>query len=230
MKTITNDKKIAFYDQFIDSFTTPSFGALPKKEIELLVLRLLVESGFFGDKFDSYTMSRKLRIPVNKAKNLFYEYQLRFTDDSNDLIIELLSKAKVSFQDKRPIIEIEVDSLFVRNKFESLVRDSNGIVDYSFNRNILKFNTDTYFSILEKIYEKQKIDSLIKQITAVINSEAKEHEYKTKSKEELFDIFIASAMKTAGKESVKIIFDLSFGGFSNIKNTLDGFLNNTKII
>jgi len=217
--------KADFYDKFIKAFKSPSFGALPKKEVELLVLRLLIEAGVFGEKIDSYILSRELCIPVSKAKTLYYEYQLRNCEESTNYIIELLKTAQVIIVDKRVVIQVGVDSLYIKNQLEATIKELNDYPDYSFNKDILKFSTDTYLKILSKFCDEQQIEEIEEEILKFIKESRNDNSYTSKSKAELFNIFLEEAIRAAGKETGKLTIDLTFGCFDAGSNLINNIRN-----
>lgn len=221
MNEISDSQKIRFFDEFVKSYTNPSFGVLPKKEVEILVLKLLIEAGMFDKEVDSYSISRVFNIPITKARSLYYEYQLRYAEDDYSLVIKNLYKANVMIFNKRPRIFLQIDSIFIRHKVEYLIRDSNEMVDYSFNRNILSFNSDAYFMLLEKLVNKEEANRFENSIKTQIGINLQEEVYRSKTRAELFDIFLEEAVKAAGREGVKLVLDLSIGNIKNVVSTLN---------
>ncbi len=207
-----NDKA-GFYDKFIKAFKSPSFGALPKKEVELLVLRLLIEAGVFREKIDSYSLSRELCIPVSKARTLYYEYQLRNSEYNTNYIIGLLKTAQVVIVDKKAVIQIGVDSLFIKNQLEATIKELNDYPDYSFNKDILRFSTYTYLEMLRRFSDEEQINQIEEGVLKAVKESLKDNGYKPKSKAELFNIFLEAAISAAGKETGKLTVDLTFGCF-----------------
>jgi len=211
MKNISDDQKVKFYDKLIDSYVSPSFGALPKKEVEILVLKLLIEAGVFGEKLDTYTLSRELCIPVSKAKSLYYEYQLRNSEYNPNQIIELLKNAQIILIDKKAVIQIGVDSIFIKNQLEALIKELNDYPDYSFNKDILKFNVETYINIINKLSNEDHIKEIEKEILSAVKLMTQDQSYIPKTRTELFDLFLVEVIKATGNEFGKTVIDLTFG-------------------
>lgn len=64
--------------EFLNRYMQPSFGALPKKEVDLLVYRLMFDVGYANSEMlDFQAVSRELRISPARAKALYYDAQLR---------------------------------------------------------------------------------------------------------------------------------------------------------
>jgi len=76
-----NDPK-NFSQKFITKFLGNGFGAVPKREVEVYVLYLLLEDGQFVNRdgeFDYHEMSLSLRISETKVRDLVYEAELKYT-------------------------------------------------------------------------------------------------------------------------------------------------------
>ena len=93
----------------------PAFGALPKSEIELLILAALGEIGAISSEPGVYELVSKLRVTRTKARNLIYERELRRLSTT-----ELDSRVKNLL--KRPIIQKTGDQ-FVLEVENPLVSD-----------------------------------------------------------------------------------------------------------
>ena len=62
---------------FLNQFTTPAFGALPKKDVELIVLNIIERINTVGSEPEVYELVSKLRVNRSKARNLIYSQELR---------------------------------------------------------------------------------------------------------------------------------------------------------
>ena len=117
-----------FAKNFLEEFLSDSFGSKSKKEIELLIFKLLLQDSGYYKNFDRYKVSRFLKISDTKVVNMYKELQLR--DDSFnegwfvDSINQLISNAKLEVQSKKillqvgdPLLKIEIE------KFSKLAKD-----------------------------------------------------------------------------------------------------------
>lgn len=91
-------KSAAALGTFLTRYLTPAFGALPKAEIDLLVLNLLEDIGAINNDSGVYELVSKLKITRSKARNLIYQRELRATtSDQLDLRVRAILQ--------RPIIQ-----------------------------------------------------------------------------------------------------------------------------
>lgn len=59
-------------DDFLTDYFKPAFGALPKQEVELLVLELLSALGAEEVRPSTYDLVSKLKVTRSKARRLIY--------------------------------------------------------------------------------------------------------------------------------------------------------------
>jgi hypothetical protein len=215
-KTMTSNlstqAKENFFNEFLDEFLHPSFGSLPKKEIELLVFRLLIDARYFGENPSMQTISRELRIPLSKVKTIYYEMQLRtvnYTDESfrHDVLVKL-QNARIYKVDKKIKIEVGIDDPLLRNEIEARLKVLGDFPDYSFNREIIRFDVVTYALFVEKFMDEEQLIELKNKILSESKVVDKSVSY---TFIDLVNIFLSEFFKEAGKDSAKNIVDLSWG-------------------
>ncbi len=135
--------------EFLKEFLYPAFGALPKSEIELLVLGALEGMGAVSKEPGVYELVSKLRVTRTKARNLIYERELRKLSPS-----ELDSRVKNLL--KRPIIQksgdqfvLEVENPLISDHLRSKVQTLGHVSDGSFSPSIVKLPLDAVVALIE---------------------------------------------------------------------------------
>ena len=201
-----------FFNEFIEGFLHPSFGCLPKKEIELLVFRLLIDAQYFGESPSMQSISRELRIPLSKVKTIYYEMQLRtvkYTDESfrHDVLLKF-QNARIYQVDKKIKIEVGIDDPLLRNEIEAKLKILGDFPDYSFNREIIRFDVSTYALFIEKFMNEEQLIELQSKILSQLKPEDRPKSY---TFSDLVNLFLLEFFKEAGKESAKNIVNLSWG-------------------
>lgn len=133
----------------LERFLDPAFGALPKSEIELLILGALEEVGAISAEPVVYELVSKLRVTRTKARNLIYERELRRLTPA-----ELDSRVRSLL--KRPIIQkagdqfvLEVENPLVSDHLRSKVQALGHISDGSFSPAIVKLPLDAVVALIE---------------------------------------------------------------------------------
>ncbi|WP_313026447.1 hypothetical protein [Pseudomonas lopnurensis] len=134
---------------FLEKFLNPAFGALPKSEIELLVLSALEEVGAVSSESGIYELVSKLKITRSKARNLIYERELRRLSAS-----ELDARVKEIL--KKPIIQksgevfiLEIESPLISDHLRSKVQQLGYITDGSFSPSVVKLSLDAVVALIE---------------------------------------------------------------------------------
>lgn len=133
----------------LERFLDPAFGALPKSEIELLLLGALEEVGAVSAEPGVYELVTKLRVTRTKARNLIYERELRRLTPT-----ELDSRVRNLL--KRPIIQksgdqfvLEVENPLVSDHLRSKVQALGHVSDGSFSPSIVKLPLDAVVALIE---------------------------------------------------------------------------------
>ncbi len=134
---------------FLQSYTSPAFGALPKGEVELVVLNVLEQLGAIDSEPELYELVSKLKVTRTKARSLIYNRELRRSSDDelNQKVINLL---------KRPLIQkagdlyvLEVENPLVSDHLRSQVKKLGFVSDGSFSPSIVKLGLDAITALIE---------------------------------------------------------------------------------
>lgn len=205
------------FDKFIAEYCAHSFGALPKKEIDLLVFRLMRESGRIEPDADIQEISRQLMVPVSKVRSLLYDLQLRDKNANGEnwfrtQILTVLKNARVKLYNGEPAIWVVIESPLLRKELEARAKRKASFVDTSFNRELLKLDMAMYARLLEEIAPNECKNI---QKAALKNQQQTNPKATTPLLEEALRIFVtefaSSGGKEAGKKMAGIAIDLSFG-------------------
>jgi hypothetical protein len=144
----------------LERFLDPAFGALPKSEIELLLLGALEEIGAISAEPGVYELVSKLRITRTKARNLIYERELRRLTPA-----ELDSRVRNLL--KRPIIQksgdqfvLEVENPLVSDHLRSKVQVLGHVSDGSFSPSIVKLPLDAVVALIELYIPENQRESV----------------------------------------------------------------------
>jgi hypothetical protein len=172
---IPPDQAAEFSRRFLDRYCAAGFGTLPKREIDLLVFRLLIDYGGLVSVDDAQSLSRQLRLPLTKIKSFLYELHLR--DDGKDeawVIAELSqrlrhSKPTMSGTVESARVEVGIDNQLLRIEVEALLKRDGHYPDYSFNREILRMTPKAYAVLIKAVLP----DSECKDLLVLLKKAAK---------------------------------------------------------
>lgn len=207
---ISSEQAQPFAQDFLDSYCAVGFGAIPKREVDLLVLRLLLQHGLVDKAMDAQRISREIQLPVSKVKTLLYELQLR--DERKDeawLKGELSrslkhSKITVTGKDSETRIAIGIDNQLLRAEIEALLKRDGHFPDYSFNREILRLTPDAYVTLVDFLLTESE-QKILRDELMVATKKAK----KSESEESLWRMALTTFIRRTAESTGQGIGDLS---------------------
>lgn len=139
---------IKIYTEYLN----PAFGALPKRENEIVMFQVLQDLKIFTDNPDQYSMLSSLRVTRTKARNLLYESKLRQNVDLEAELKELLKSPILLKNDDKVCLEIDNPLLIDHLKHE--LRGLKFITDGSFSPDLVKLTPSAYKALLNKFFGK----------------------------------------------------------------------------
>lgn len=166
VNTLSEAESKAALKYFLESYTSPAFGALPKNEVELIVLNVLEQVKAIDDNPEVYELVSKLRVTRSKARGLIYDRELRrsSTDDLDAKVKELLKRPLIQKDGELFILEVEnpLVSDHLRNKVQKLGYVSDG----SFSPNIIKLGLEAISALTEAFVSDENKEELKRVMTA----------------------------------------------------------------
>ncbi|MFG6178932.1 hypothetical protein ACGTN6_16980 [Halomonas sp. THAF12] len=145
---------------FLQSYMTPAFGALPKNEVELIVLNVLEKLNAIDEEPELYELVSKLKVTRSKARGLIYDRELRRSSEE-----ELDGKVKALL--KKPLIQkngdlyvLEVENPLVSDHLRSKVQKLGYVSDGSFSPSIVKLGLDAVAALIESYLTEQERDDV----------------------------------------------------------------------
>jgi hypothetical protein len=144
-------------------YLNPAFGALPKREIEIIMFQVLQDLEIFDSNPDLYSLLSSLRTTRSRARTLLYESNLRKGIDLDEALLEIL-KNPILLKDNDKVC-LEVDNPLLIDHLKHELKDLNHITDGSFSADIVKLTPEAYKKLLNakfgKIPAKQLRKALI---------------------------------------------------------------------
>ncbi|SMY07251.1 hypothetical protein [Flavimaricola marinus] len=215
------DSAVAFARDFLDRYTAVGFGALSKREVDLLLIQLLQRHllGFHAKSdFDAALM---LRTTKRKIRGLRDEVSFRDARDENYLNTSLrqeLKRAEVLPSDLG-MIKIQLDDAVLRGYAEKIVRSEYGIVDSSFNSAILQLSGEKYLLLCLTVLTPEERDQAQQALAEIRPPQPQEDGQQETLFTRFKDAFVAGAGQQAGKLCVSGAMALVTGGASIILET-----------
>lgn len=218
----SKDAAANFAVEFLERYTSVGFGALPKREVDLMIVDLLhrhLEG--FSDKPD-FEAALMLRTTKRRLRGLRDDVSYRSIQSEDLLKAELreeLKRAEV-VGDDHGMVRVQIDDAVLRNYAEALVRSEFGLVDTSFNSAILRLSGEKFLLLAYRVLSEAERAEAERTIESL--SEAK-----TATGGDLSDFkrfrnaFVSGAGGQAGKLFVSGAVALVSGGASVILETAE---------
>jgi hypothetical protein len=141
-------------------YLTPAFGALPKNEVELLILQALESLDCIPEEPKVYELVSKLRVTRSKARTLLYERELRrFSPEDLDEKVKLILKKPLLQKDAKGFI-LEVENPLVSDHLRSQVQELGYVSDGSFSPSIVKLGFDAVSALIESNLSDEEIEKV----------------------------------------------------------------------
>lgn len=224
-----------FADGFLDAYVARGFGALPKKEIDLLVFTLMTQGGAFGQSGpDIQQISLALKIPANRVKTLVYEMGLRSGQANEDSwfrerLFHVVHTTR--FIPSQSRIEFGVEDPLLRSEIEGRLKRKGHFPDYSFSKDILKIDLEGFGLLLSMALDENEQKAitaeLIKKGIGKDSGENSPPLFKSAVRG-----FVLAVAKGAGDQISRNCVDLSFdfltGGSTLISGAIKTMLGEGK--
>jgi|LakMenEpi03Aug12_release.lakeMendotaPanAssembly.Ray.scaffolds.fasta_scaffold272600_2 hypothetical protein len=138
----------ATLEYILSEFAKPAFGALPKKEIELLMLEALVRIGYLNSEPSLYQLIQLLRVSRSKSRSLVYERDLRRLGKSqlDDLLKDSLARPYVLKQGD--LFCLEIENPLVIDHLKDKLKQLGFATDGSFSPSLVRLSRDAFNALV----------------------------------------------------------------------------------
>ena len=181
-----------FASEFLSYYLAAGMGRMQKRDIDVLVLYLLIADGQYSFPGDIFKAARDLKLTEARVRNLYQEVQLRYMQMSEEQAKEALADLveKKAFEIKGDRIVFIVCNPMLGQWFQEWVATVEGFTDTSFNRNLVNIDQAVFLKVLRAI----SVDDVPKMAGdfRVFN--------RAKSREEKIGLFVEEFIKGAGND------------------------------
>lgn len=219
----------AFAKDFLDAYLENGFLAMPKKEIDLTILELLIkhhETWNLADPPTAFQLAQQLRAKRQRVRSMLDEISFRNAGDdewAKKRLRDLLVKSERDVEGNK--VKIEIEDGYIREYAKSLVRKHFGIVDTSFNQAIVTVSGQKFMLLVAEVMPedaRKKIEDELRKHRDQLKPSAE-----GKSLLRLFlENFVISAGKEGGQKSVRLAFAAATSGLSEIPGIIRSFFRN----
>jgi hypothetical protein len=133
-------------------YLNPAFGALPKRETEIIMFQVLQDLKIFDRNPNLYSLLSSLRVTRGKARTLLYESNLRKDVDLEEELLEIL-KNPILLKDNDKVC-LEIDNPLLLDHLKHVLKGLKHITDGSFSPDLVKLTPKAYKDLLNKKFSK----------------------------------------------------------------------------
>lgn len=200
---LNNQKE--FLDKFLAKFLDNGFGVMPKREIEIYLLHLMLTDGQFVNELgelDFHEMSLALKMSETRVRNLVYEVDLKYSIPK-DFISELISLIEhEKFEVHGTEVKFAVHSPMLKQAFEYEVRKLGGVSDGSFAKHVVTISQTTFERLINRLYGNSQ------RAQVIINALPADLRVAIADKDSLVREFTRAFVKTSGGRTADLLFDV----------------------
>lgn len=205
------EKQQEFIEEFLSAYMDRGFGSLSKREIDVLLVHLLMKYSNLSSK-NNHELSLDFLLSPTKIKNLCYEAKLKYLSKDNyfkEQFFKLLRKVKLKQLQNNTWVMFSVEDELLKQYIQAKVKESGSFTDSSFNSEIIKIELNDFIGLLDGLLdESEKID--VKELLApIVENDVNEF------KELAFEFFKGLA-SGAGGEIGKVAVTMATGGVSGL--------------
>ena len=220
-----------FAEAFLEAYLKDGFANMPKREIDLLVLRLLVEfaEGWSWEEPPSaFELAQELRAKRGRFRSMLDE--LSFRNAANEKQIKarlhrLLEKSEHDIDGNK--VKVQIEDGYLREYAKNLIHADFGIVDTSFDRSIVTLSGDKFLLLITKVMGSEAEQTFNKELEKYRDRFSGGTDEKN-----LFNIFwqdfVRSAGEEAGKKAIRLGAAILTGGLSDIPKLFRLLLDSDK--
>lgn len=157
VKSIKDTK--GFVKDFLDEYLSDGLGSKNKREIDILVMNLLMKYGDLAAR-SNQELSIMLQATESKVKSLRYEARLKYPPDADYVQTEflyILTRSQCDFEKNKIIFAVEDN--FLRHAIQGRLKSKGMFADSSFNSEIIKIDENSLVAVLEELYGKETAEN-----------------------------------------------------------------------
>ena len=163
-----------FVAEFLEEYLSDGIGAKSKREIDILVMNLLVNYGGLAGQ-SNQDLSMLLQAPESKIKGLLYEARLKYPPDPDYVkreFLYILSKSQYAIETGKIIFAIEDN--YIRHAIQGQLKAKGMFADSSFNSELIKIDKGSLEAVIGELYDEETAQSFHDGFEAMENQMSEE--------------------------------------------------------
>ena len=138
--------------------TSPAFGAVSKRELELALFEMLRELGVIERKASLFSLMTELRVTRAKASQLLFDIEVRSRGHDADGLDEEIRLAftETKFLKDGDLFVLEIENPLVQAHLRNRLRELGHVSDASFNSALVRMSLDAATDIMIDLIEADR--------------------------------------------------------------------------
>ena len=215
-----------FAGEFLEEYLKEGFTSLPKKEIDLLVLTLLLKlkRSWKEKRPAAFELAKQLGVKRGRILSMLDDLSYRQADEDKALeeLARILKQSEIVGASANQV-KFQIEDGSVRECAKQIIRDGYGVVDTSFDRTVITLSPDKFLFLASKFADEETRELLLDKL------EEQKDKFGNPEKESLVQEFARSFVVGAGNEmgrkTVKLGFALLSGGLSEVSDLVSSFFS-----
>ena len=221
MNLLDDLNKEAFARDFLESYLADGFTSLSKREIDLLVLRLLLcHVNGWTENQPAFALAQVLKAKRGRVRSMLDELSFRNADNNDstrERICLILDKSEKDFDKNK--VKFQIEDGYLREYTKNIIQSDFGITDTSFDRSIISLSGDKFLTLVTKVMGQEARKVFEEELEKAIG---------TPGEEGLFKTFFRAAAKSSGEEfgkrAIRLGSAVVTGGVSEIPDLIKAIL------
>jgi hypothetical protein len=143
---------------------TPAFGAVTKRELELIVFDALIQVGFLSEPPTVYEVMQKLRVTRGRARSLIFDRDVRrHTSDQLDKLATQALKQPL-LQAQGYAVALDIENPLLADHIRETLRSLGHATDGSFSPSLVKLGDDAAGALVEHYVPANERDNVLKAL------------------------------------------------------------------
>lgn len=233
MKILEGLDAAKFTEEFLKAYLQDGFTAMSKREVDLLILRLLVdhkEGWSWENPPNAFEMAKVLKAKRTRLRSMMDELSFRNQMDDEAakerlqrIILDRVGPdSDATFEGAT--VRLQIEDGYLREFAKSLVQDDLGIVDTSFDRSIMTLSAPKFLGLVGTLVSDDTRSHMEAEL-------AKHRDQLPKNdRQGIWKIFLESFVKSAGtelgKKAIKLGAAALTGGLSEVSEIIESIFEN----